>query len=70
MNWFVEFNANDKVEAEEYSSIDMAKAAYKDGRKLFLNLAEMTPDLKVSGTITEIDSRGKANVLASFANKG
>lgn len=68
MNWFVEFNANGKVVAEEYSSVDMAKEAYKHGRKTFLGLAEMTPGLEVSGAITEIDSRGATNVIASFAN--
>lgn len=68
MKWIVEFVANDKTEVEEYTSRDMAKENFKVGRKLFMNLATMTPDLKVSGTLTEINQNGQSNIISSFAN--
>lgn len=55
MRWFVELTANGRSEAEEHPTLDSAKVAFKRGKKLFMNLAEMTPDLKVSGSITQFD---------------
>lgn len=68
MNWLVELYANDKSEAEQYSSRKLAEEAFKNSRRTFLNLANMTPDLIVSGTLTEVNDKGESKIIASFSN--
>lgn len=67
MRWFVELTANGRSEAEEHNNLNSAKVAFKRGKKLFLNLAEITPDLKVSGSITQFDGKNE-KVVDYFDN--
>lgn len=65
MSWLVQFTANGRSEAEEHNTLDSAKVAFKRGKKLFLNLAEITPDLTVSGSITEFN-KNEQKIVAFF----
>lgn len=67
MTWLVQFNANGKSEAEEHNTLSSAKVAFKHGKKLFMNLAEITPDLNVSGSITEFNN-GTQKIVSYFDN--
>lgn len=69
MKWIVELVANDKIEIDEYGSRVMAQENFKSGKQLLLNLANMTPELTVSGTLTETDDTGSNRVIASFTNQ-
>lgn len=69
MKWIVELTANGKIEIDEYGSRVMAQENFKSGKRLLLNLADMTPELEVSGTLTEADDDGTNRVIASFANQ-
>lgn len=69
MKWIVELTANDKIEIDEYGSRVMAQENFKSGKRLLLNLADMAPELEVSGTLTETDDAGSNRVIASFTNQ-
>lgn len=69
MKWIVELTANDKIEIDEYGSRVMAQENFKSGKRLLLNLADMTPELEVSGTLTETDDNGTNRVIAAFTNQ-
>lgn len=69
MKWIVEFTANDKVAIDEYGSRVMAQENFKSGKRLLLNLADMTPELKVSGTLTETDDDGTNRLIAAFTHQ-